>query len=109
MSEIEAGPARGGKGEVRRLVILGATGSIGRSTAEVLALHPTRYTVAAVAGGRDGEALGRMAIRLGARFAAIADPDAYAALKDVLGGERHRGGGGAGRGGGGGFTRERTS
>ena len=85
MGEIEAGPAHGGEGDMRRLVILGATGSIGRSTAEVLALHPERYSVAAVAGGRDGEALGRMAIRLGARFAAIADPDAYAALKDALG------------------------
>jgi 1-deoxy-D-xylulose-5-phosphate reductoisomerase len=66
-------------------VILGATGSIGRSTAEVLARHPGRHDVVAVAGGRDAEGLARMAIRLKARFAAVADPDAYAALKDALG------------------------
>lgn len=70
----------------RSLVILGATGSIGQSTADVLRDAPGLFDVAAVAGGRDGAALARMARRLGARFAAVADPDAYAALKDGLAG-----------------------
>lgn len=69
----------------RAVVVLGATGSIGRSTAQVLALDPERFTVAALAGGRDAEALAAMAIALRAGFVAIADPDAYAALKDALG------------------------
>ena len=69
----------------RTVVILGATGSIGRSTAQVLALHPGRYTVAAVAGGQNGEALAKVAIELGARFAAVADVRAYPALKAALG------------------------
>ena len=47
--------------------ILGATGSIGRSTAQILKLHPDRFRVSAVAGGRDAEALARTAIALGAR------------------------------------------
>ena len=69
----------------RSVVILGATGSIGRSTAQVLALDPSRFTVAALAGGRDAEALAKTAIALRARFVAIADPDAYRALKAALG------------------------
>jgi 1-deoxy-D-xylulose-5-phosphate reductoisomerase len=69
----------------RSLVILGATGSIGRSTAQVLELDPSRFRVAAIAGGRDAEALARMAIELRTGFVAIADPAAYHALKDALG------------------------
>ena len=71
--------------EPRAVVILGATGSIGRSTAQVLALNPRRFEVAAIVGGRDADALARMAIELRARFAVIADPSRYGALKDALG------------------------
>jgi 1-deoxy-D-xylulose-5-phosphate reductoisomerase len=70
----------------RRLVILGATGSIGRSTADVIEGAPGGFVVEAVAGGRDGAALARMAIRLGARFAAVSDPAAYVDLKAGLSG-----------------------
>jgi 1-deoxy-D-xylulose-5-phosphate reductoisomerase len=70
----------------RRLVILGATGSIGRSAEDVVKHAPDGlFEVEAVAGGRDAEALARVAIALGAKFAAIADPAAYSALKDALG------------------------
>lgn len=72
----------------RRLVILGATGSIGRSTADVIEGAPGGFVVEAVAGGRDGASLARMAIRLGARFAAVSDPAAYADLKAGLAGHR---------------------
>ncbi len=64
--------------------ILGATGSIGRSTAQILKLHPDRFRVSAVAGGRDAEALARTAIALGARFAALADASRYLDLKAAL-------------------------
>ncbi|MFM2442977.1 MAG: 1-deoxy-D-xylulose 5-phosphate reductoisomerase, partial [Pseudomonadota bacterium] len=70
----------------RRLVILGATGSIGRSTADVIEGAPGGFVVEAVAGGRDGASLARMAIRLGARFAAVSDPAAYGDLKAGLAG-----------------------
>jgi 1-deoxy-D-xylulose-5-phosphate reductoisomerase len=70
----------------RRLVLLGATGSIGRSCAQVLAATPGRFVVESVVGGRDGAALARTAIALGARFAAIADPAGYADLKSGLSG-----------------------
>ena len=70
----------------RRLVLLGATGSIGRSCAQVLADTPGRFVVEAVAGGRDGAALARTAIAVGAKFAVIADPAGYADLKAGLSG-----------------------
>jgi 1-deoxy-D-xylulose-5-phosphate reductoisomerase len=75
-------------GQPKRLVILGATGSIGRSCAQVLALSPDRFEVRAVAGGRDGAALAQAAIVLKAPFAAIADPLGYAELKAGVAGTR---------------------
>jgi len=70
----------------RRLAILGATGSIGGACAQVIAAAPERFSVVAVAGGRDGAGLARRAIELGAEFAAIADPASYADLKAGLAG-----------------------
>src|SRR5271165_1028765 len=72
----------------RRLAILGATGSIGRSCAQVIAASPGRFAVASVAGGRDGAGLARCAIELGAGFAAVADPAGYPDLKAGLAGAR---------------------
>lgn len=70
----------------RSIVILGATGSIGKSTADIISGSKGAFTVAAVAGGRDPIALARTARELGARFAALADPTGYAALKEALSG-----------------------
>ena len=66
------------------VTLLGATGSIGRSTVEVLKSQGTAFRVEAVAGGRDVAALAATAIGVGARFAALADPDGLAALRDAL-------------------------
>ncbi len=71
----------------RRLAILGATGSVGRSCAQVIAGAPGRFEVTAVAGGRDGAALARTAVALKARFAALADASGYAALKAGVAGQ----------------------
>ncbi|WP_457093035.1 1-deoxy-D-xylulose-5-phosphate reductoisomerase [Microvirga sp. P5_D2] len=70
----------------RSLTILGATGSIGGSTADVVLAHRDEFRVEAVVGGRNAEALAVMAKRLGARFAALSDESAAAALKDALSG-----------------------
>lgn len=71
---------------VRSVVILGATGSIGRSTADIISGAGGAFRVEAVAGGRDPKALARVASTLGAKFAALADPRGYAELKDALAG-----------------------
>ncbi|MGD1016099.1 MAG: 1-deoxy-D-xylulose-5-phosphate reductoisomerase [Roseiarcus sp.] len=75
------GAPRAGAAAPKRLVVLGATGSIGRSCAQVVAKAPGRFAVVAVAGGRDGAALARSALELGASFAALADPAGYGELK----------------------------
>ena len=48
---------------VKRLAILGSTGSIGRSTLDVVARHPDRFEVVALAGGSDVELLAQQVSR----------------------------------------------
>jgi len=71
---------------IRSLTILGATGSIGRSTADVVLAHRNELRVEAVVGGRDAAALAEMAHRLGAKFAALADEREGGALRLALSG-----------------------
>jgi len=68
------------------VTILGATGSIGASTIDVVRHEPDRYRVEALACGGNAAQLAKLARELGARFAAIADPDAYGDLKAALSG-----------------------
>lgn len=70
----------------RTISILGATGSVGRSTVEVVRAHPDRFRVEALVGGRDAAALADLAMALGARFAAVADEAAGPALREALSG-----------------------
>ena len=85
VSKVAPGPATAA-GAPRSLVILGATGSIGESTASIIAEAGGAFTVEAVAGGRNAQALAAVARRLGARFAALADPSGFAELKAALAG-----------------------
>jgi 1-deoxy-D-xylulose-5-phosphate reductoisomerase len=71
---------------VRNVTLLGATGSIGSSTIDLIKRGGTRYRVEAVTANRNGAALARLARELNARFAAVADPAAYQDLKDTLAG-----------------------
>lgn len=70
---------------MRRVTILGATGSIGASTSDLLRSNRKRFRVEAVTGGRNADALAKCARDLDARFAAIADPSLYNELKSALG------------------------
>ena len=69
-----------------RITILGATGSIGRSTLDVIAQHPDRFKVSAVVGGSDAEALAKVAKTVRADFAALAAPAGHKALAAALSG-----------------------
>lgn len=71
---------------VRRVTLLGATGSIGTSTIDLIRRNPGRYRVEAVSANRNAAALAQLARELDVRYAAIADPNAYGALKDALAG-----------------------
>jgi 1-deoxy-D-xylulose-5-phosphate reductoisomerase len=68
------------------VTLLGATGSIGTSTIDLLKRERHRYRVEAVTAHRNVAALAQIARELGARFAAVADANSYNALKDVLAG-----------------------
>ena len=70
----------------RTVTLLGCTGSIGSSTADLLRREPGRYRVEALTANRNAKALADLAREFGARFAAIADPSAYHELKDELSG-----------------------
>ncbi len=60
---------------MKRLVILGATGSIGASTLRVVAAHPERFQVVGLAAGRDAEALQALAKQFNVRHLALAAPN----------------------------------
>jgi 1-deoxy-D-xylulose-5-phosphate reductoisomerase len=70
----------------RRLSLLGATGSIGTSTLEVLAHHPGAFEVEALVANRNLAALATAAGRCRARLAVTADPALYGELKSMLAG-----------------------
>ncbi|MFO1089814.1 MAG: 1-deoxy-D-xylulose-5-phosphate reductoisomerase [Hyphomicrobiales bacterium] len=68
----------------RRITILGATGSIGTSTLDIVRHHPDRFEVEALVGNRNVKALADAAIETGARVAVVADPAGYDELKERL-------------------------
>jgi len=71
---------------LKTITVLGATGSIGQSTAALLAAHPDRYQVRALVGNRKGRELAEQAIQLRAEIAVVADETAYQDLKAGLAG-----------------------
>src|ERR1700740_3550075 len=73
---------------VRSVTVLGATGSIGDSTMDLLRASRDRYRVEALTANSNVQALANLAREFGARFAAIADPARLAELKDALSGTR---------------------
>ncbi len=68
------------------VTVLGATGSIGSSTVDLLARDPGRYRVEALTANTKAAPLAKLARELGAKLAVIADPSAYAELKAALAG-----------------------
>ncbi len=70
----------------RSITILGATGSVGSSTIDLLKREPSRYRVEALTARRNAAQLGKIAREVGARLAVVADPAAYGELKDALSG-----------------------
>src|SRR5258708_33765649 len=70
----------------RTVTLLGATGSIGASTIDLLKRERKRFRVEAVSPNKNVAALAAAARELDARFAAIGDPAAYGDLKSALSG-----------------------
>jgi len=74
----------------KTVTILGSTGSIGRSTVDLLLANPERYRVLALVGNRNAALLAEQARALGAELAVCADETMFAALRDALAGSRVR-------------------
>jgi 1-deoxy-D-xylulose-5-phosphate reductoisomerase len=68
----------------RRVTVLGATGSIGASTLDVIANHPERFDVAALTAHSGVDALVDLAVRFRPADVVIADEALYGKLRDRL-------------------------
>src|SRR2546423_3645378 len=68
----------------RNIAILGATGSIGASTLDVVAQHPERFTVTALAANRQWQRMLEMIARFRPVCAALLDPDAARELASAV-------------------------
>jgi 1-deoxy-D-xylulose-5-phosphate reductoisomerase len=73
---------------VRSVTVLGATGSIGDSTLDLVRGGRERYRVEALTGNSNVEGLAKLAREFDARFVAVADPSKLGKLKDALCGTR---------------------
>jgi 1-deoxy-D-xylulose-5-phosphate reductoisomerase len=67
---------------MKRIIILGSTGSIGVNTLDVVAKFPDRFRVVALAAGRNGERLEEQIRQFRPRMASLTDEEAAAKLRD---------------------------
>jgi 1-deoxy-D-xylulose-5-phosphate reductoisomerase len=76
----------GGAGTARRVTVLGATGSVGRSTLDVIGRNPHLFEVVALTANGNAKALAEAAVRHRAHIAVVADEGRYAELREHLAG-----------------------
>ena len=87
--DMSAVPLRNNKpaaSAVRSVSVLGATGSIGDSTMDLLRGARDRYRVEALTANSNVQGLAKLAKEFNARFAAVADPTRLDDLRDALAG-----------------------
>jgi 1-deoxy-D-xylulose-5-phosphate reductoisomerase len=70
----------------RKIAILGATGSIGKSTLDLVERNPERFEVVAVTAATNSEALAEIARRTSARLAVVSDESCLDDLNERLAG-----------------------
>jgi 1-deoxy-D-xylulose-5-phosphate reductoisomerase len=70
----------------RRISILGATGSIGESTLDLVGRDPNAYHVVALTGCRNAKRLAELAVKHRAELAVVADEACYEELRALLAG-----------------------
>ncbi|MBB5709184.1 1-deoxy-D-xylulose-5-phosphate reductoisomerase [Sphingomonas xinjiangensis] len=80
---------------MKTVTILGATGSVGGSTLDLIERAPEAFEVLALTANRDVEKLAAAAIRTNARRAVVADADCLESLRAALAGTRIEAAGGA--------------
>jgi 1-deoxy-D-xylulose-5-phosphate reductoisomerase len=70
---------------LKRVAILGSTGSVGEQSLEVIGAFPERFEVVALAGGRKIDKLAEQVRRFRPALISVAEPQAAQQLKDTLG------------------------
>jgi 1-deoxy-D-xylulose-5-phosphate reductoisomerase len=85
MSVVPFGQAAlGSRADELSITLLGATGSIGSSTLDLVRKNRGRFRVEAVTAQRSAGALAQLARDVGARLAVVGDHGSYGELKDAL-------------------------
>ena len=69
---------------MKKIAILGSTGSIGRSTLSIISAYPERFSVVSLAAGNDADALFRQALRYKPRLVSIAGQEEARTLREGL-------------------------
>ncbi|MDR2092902.1 MAG: 1-deoxy-D-xylulose-5-phosphate reductoisomerase [Azoarcus sp.] len=69
---------------LQRVVILGATGSVGTSALDVISRHADRYSLFALTANREAARLARLCLRHSPRYAVMADKAAAEKLRHLL-------------------------
>ncbi len=69
---------------MKDLLILGATGSIGRSALDVVRAHPEHFRIVGLVAGQNARLLAEAALEFDARFVALGDPTHVPALREHL-------------------------
>jgi len=72
------------RSEIKKISILGATGSIGQQTLSVIRQHPDKFKITALAAQKNVEALAVAAREFRPRFVAVDDITLYPELKKAL-------------------------
>lgn len=86
LSSISPHAAPHAEHEVRRVTILGSTGSVGSNAVDLIARNPGAYSVEALTGNRNVTLLAQQAKDLGAKLAVVADESLFGELKERLSG-----------------------
>lgn len=71
---------------MKTVTILGSTGSVGRSTVDLIKGHPGRFAVKALTANKNVDLLAQQARELQAEYAVIADESLFGELKQALAG-----------------------
>jgi 1-deoxy-D-xylulose-5-phosphate reductoisomerase len=70
----------------KRVSVLGATGSVGQNTLDLIGRNPGMFQVVALTANRNAKQLAELAVRHGAALAVVADASRYGELKAHLAG-----------------------
>ena len=69
---------------MQSITILGATGSIGQNTLDVIAQHPDKYSVFALTGKSQLNLLAQQSVEFNAQYAVVTDEDSAKQLKQAI-------------------------